>query len=113
MFDNLFWSLYWIDVFSSLGIAVSVGILLASVVGLLCAGFCYDVLKYTSSTALKRGFLVFSIVLVLALVGSLIPSKPTMYMMLGVKATKDFTETETGKKLEKYINEQLAKLLKQ
>ena len=117
MFDNLFWALYWIDVLSGLPSTLLFAAFLAVASGfgamMLTAIFRGEfnderVSKQTAKTSLITCLLAF----VLTLASGFIPNRQTMYMMLGVKATKNFTETDMGKKLQEYINEQMDSFLK-
>lgn len=111
MFNDLFWSLYWIDVLSNIpgytligGLSVG---LLALAVGMVVNGILDD--EYQG---IKAGIWFFCIIYPIVVLFSFIPSKQTMYMMLGVKTTDNVVNSETGQKLQKIINSEIDNYLK-
>jgi hypothetical protein len=109
MFNDLFWALYLIDILQNIGGALVGGSLIT---GLICVGPCaYYVLEKEEAVPKLWLYGIPSIIICSSLLLAAIPSKQTMYMMLGVRATENFTQTEMGKKLEAYINGQMDEFL--
>ncbi len=111
MFNDLFWALYLIDVLSSVHSLVIMPLVVCVAVWLIVGIHDSEVLV-SEEWGYKKPVLWALIISVMAsLFLVLIPSRQTMYMMLGVRATENFTQTEMGKKLEAYINGQMDEFL--
>jgi hypothetical protein len=119
MFSDLFWALYWIDVFSSFGPNM-VGSLVVAVTAFGAIGglrLAYITSpKMDNQAAMKFAFVpaAWWALLVFFFLFSLnfIPTKQTMYMMLGVKTTENVVESPLGKKLQQIIDAEVDGYLK-
>lgn len=114
------WALYWIDILSNLPGNILRGLFfgaIAAVVILIAHGIYNTDSSYESripADTIKRRMLWLPLLLVVlpALLLSFVPSKQTMHLMLGVKATDTIVNSETGQKVQKIINEKLEEYLK-
>lgn len=116
MFNDLFWALYFIDVLSNFpGRLVGGALIITAVCAIALIPFGMINGEMEESGAPKKTFTsavkLWVALMVLVVFIAFIPSKQTMYMMLGVRATENFTQTEMGKKLEAYINGQMDEFL--
>lgn len=118
MFNDLFWALYWIDVLSGLPrTVVTTAAILGVLAALLCLICALNLSDRHDTTAeqdradhkkIRKKIMWWYVGLVLLSVPvSLVPSKQTMYMMLGVKATDNIVNSETGKKLQEIVNKEI------
>lgn len=111
MFNDLFWALYLIDVLSDFPALIFIP-LLSGLAILVIIAIHNDDHCASEAWSYKKGVGWTVLVSVLcALFIMAVPSKQTMYMMLGVRVTDNFTQTEMGKKLEVYINSQMDEFL--
>jgi MFS family permease len=121
MFSDLFWALYIIDVVSGLGAVFGLSILgfgcsIAAVLGNRF-GYCTDNWGRLRENArpwdAKKWLLIGTLLgAVLGLCVALVPSKKTMYMMLGVKTTENVVESPLGKKLQQIVDAEVDGYLK-
>jgi hypothetical protein len=109
MFHDLFWAIYWIDVLSGLPGLIGLGALLAVMPAFFASFLGHD--KGHPVFTWRVPAVYVGIVLVTAL-SAFIPSKQTMYMMLGVKTTENVVETPLGKKLQQIIDAEVDGYLK-
>jgi hypothetical protein len=105
MFHDLFWALYWIDVLSRIVPSLVVGTLVGSIVSVFPSAFLHDCVN--TAHAGRWGWSVFVSILVGAILIAFVPSKQTMYMMLGVRATENIVESPIGKKLQSVLDAQI------
>jgi len=109
MFSDLFWALYWIDVLSGIGHAMLGG----SVLGIISALITCLVRDLDESgPRLSSVLMGFIPVFVFVTLTAFIPSKQTMYMMLGVRTTDHVVNSDVGKKLQKIIDQEIDGWLK-
>jgi hypothetical protein len=109
MFNDLFWAIYWIDVLGSLPGNAFGGVLLAALGSFfVCLFRDFHLEKPRASSALMGFLPVFFTVLLF----NFVPSKSTMYMMLGVKTTENVVESPLGKKLQQIIDAEVDGYLK-
>jgi hypothetical protein len=125
MFSDLFWALYWIDVLSGLFGAVvgGAGVILTALVFTVLFTHMFTDTSFTSESkaigllAQRKRFLKIQTVIAISLysltvMGAFIPSKQTMYIMLGVKTTENVVESPLGKKLQAIIDAEVDGYLK-
>jgi len=110
MFSDLFWALYLIDVLSQIPGNIGGGIFFGLVAACIAAVVRHGMMG-VKGVLFKAYAIPFLVVWFMSVALAFIPSKQTMYMMLGVRATENFTQTEMGKKLEAYINGQMDEFL--
>lgn len=119
MFDTLMWALYFVDVLSRIqDIATVLFALMLTAIG-LTAFFCMLTADYSDdfmqklhrvlSSTVSKIIIVF--VLLLYFTSWAIPTKETMHMMLGVKATGEVVNSETGQKVQRALNAKLDEYL--
>jgi hypothetical protein len=118
MFDTLFWALYGIDVLSKLtalanGLfaAASVATTLALIVCFVVADGDNDDLKHNLGFVFNPAKWVLIPIVLFFLASFAIPQKDTMYMMLGVRATDNIVNSETGQRVQKLVNKKLDEYL--
>jgi hypothetical protein len=104
MFSDLFWALYLIDVLGNFSSGLGLWV---AAVGFWC--LLSQLFKWGYK---KRLWLVIGIITLVIIIGCLLPSKGTMYMMLGVKTTENVVESPLGKKLQEIINAEVDGYLK-
>ena len=106
MLLDLMWALYFIDVLSSLLGSIAFALFIVSTP--LVVYTCVTLESFpTLRTMVKVAFLgVF-----LGLLMSAVPSKDTMYLMLGVKTTDSAMKTDTGQRLQMLLDKKLEKYL--
>jgi hypothetical protein len=112
MFSDLFWALYLIDVVGNF--STGLGLWVAAV-GLVFAATAIhdDTCFHEGKWGYKKPlWLVMPITTLVIIIGCLLPSKGTMYMMLGVKTTENVVESPLGKKLQEIINAEVDGYLK-
>lgn len=115
--DNLVWWLYIIDVISSLPRNLLIlGIFIPGVCGSVGWAIYYDLRSYTSGDVkgwwwvLKR---VWGVTIPLTFFLSIIPSKETMYYMLGVSVTNQALNIPTAQRMVNVLNGKLEDYLKE
>jgi hypothetical protein len=112
--NDLFWSLWLIDYLGSLPsnlIGACFFLFLLLLITLFVNGIIYEYEKEKRIT--RKQMTYFGVgLLFLPFLFSAIPSKQTMYLMLGVKTTENVMQTEFGKKIEQLVNQELDKLIK-
>ena len=107
MASDLMWSLYWIDVLSKVGGGMFFTAFLS-----LTAAFtaCFITVMWDAEKAVSLRYSAIA-ALCVALVSApliiFVPSKDTMYMMLGIRTTDAVLNTDTGKKLQEIIQKKL------
>lgn len=106
MLNDLFWALYWIDALSNLGVFFSgpgfvMGCVFFAVISSLAPWL------FGIAAKVKYGIWWFIGSTLLGIVTCLIPSKQTMYLMLGVKGGEAVVNSEFGKKIGSIIEGQL------
>jgi hypothetical protein len=101
MIVDLMWAFYWIDVLSGMHLAL-VTAALASIVAALINVMTYDLLD-----RFLFGRMSFAIIFVLCIAANFIPSKQTMYIMLGLKTTDTALQSQMGKKLTVIIEKEI------
>lgn len=107
--NELMWALYWIDVLAELRTNIAGSGLLTA---LVCIGATVIYGAAEQRLIPKKWWLFIAVVVMLpAILLSFIPSKQTMYVMLGVKTTANVMESDTGKKLQKIVDQQLDDLI--
>ena len=107
MLSDLMWALYFIDVIDKLIGCLFAGVFIAVI--LVCMKAAIDNKQPTmrviqSCTAIG---------LFVGLMLSAIPSKDTMYLMLGVKTTDNVMQTDTGQRLQLLLNKKLDKYIEE
>ena len=123
MFSDLFWALYWIDVLSGSGVQIFGGLcIIVVLVMLLCVftsmyyteeyGMSMEDKQKNASKWYKKWCWLGGGVYVVCLLTIFIPSKQTMYMMLGVRTTDHVVNSDVGKKLQKIIDSEIDGWLK-
>lgn len=105
MFHDLFWALYWIDVLSGV-INHFLGASAAAILGFSA------VMALTGGTEPKWGSALAAAAFVCTMLFVFIPSKQTMYMMLGARTTETAINSDLGKKLQTIINKEVDDWLK-
>lgn len=101
MFNDLFWAIYWIDILGGLSRGLA-GILLFGVVAAIASVILRDLREDGPQT---RSIVIgFCLSLVVSLPMLFVPSKQTMYMMLGVKTTEHVMDSPLGKKIKQIID---------
>jgi hypothetical protein len=118
MFDTLFWALYGIDVLTKLA-ALAYGLFAAACVTSVIALFICSIaaegkgddLKYNLGFVFKPAKWVLIPIVLFFLLSFAIPQKDTMYMMLGVRATDNLVNSETGQRVQKLVNKKLDEYL--
>jgi hypothetical protein len=116
--NDLFWALYWIDVLGSFPDAFGKAVLSGLVAGLvflfLFCGINGDFSKPNPQPRSVKQTIVASVLFMMfvVVVSAFIPSKQTMYLMLGVKTTENVMESDMGKKLKSIVDAELDGLLK-
>jgi hypothetical protein len=115
MFSDLFWAVYLIDVLSDFPALILVPAVLFAFVTMIVA-LHNDSQRYESnpiSWSYKKFWTpTLLVAFAVALLIILVPSKGTMYMMLGVKTTQNVVESPLGKKLTEIINAEVDGYLK-
>ncbi len=129
MFSDLFWALYFIDILSNSFSTALVGIVVASILCFLFWWLSHQdietvrdynadiakekiaVIEKSNKAGLAKAKNIFWITIFITVVAIFIPSKTTMYMMLGVRTTENFSKTEMGKKLEAFLNKEIDKMI--
>jgi hypothetical protein len=101
MFSDLFWALYWIDILSAFGRNVFGAFLLGIILGGIMLLIKEFQRKPLSTGVFAAGFLPAFLAVSLL---SFIPSKSTMYMMLGVKTTENVVSSPLGQKLQQIVD---------
>lgn len=120
MFNDLFWALYWIDVLSGLGKDIIFGGLFVALMAACTIAFICLATDpgYQNEEEKKRRLAVRAKLIpraiwswigayLLMVVLCFIPSKQTMYLMLGVKGGEAVVNSEFGKKIGSIIEGQL------
>jgi hypothetical protein len=113
--NDLFWALYWIDILSGFNgqwmAGTFLGCCLTGGLGALLGAAHADnkQLKYYPLWMPITGI---TVGIILSIVMNFVPSKQTMYLMLGVKTTENVMESDMGKKLESIVDAELNDLLK-
>jgi Na+/proline symporter len=103
--NDLFWALYWIDVLSGCE-ALLFFPFIAFLLHLLVKGIALE------ERITKKGIFISMVAgLIVGLVFMLVPSKQTMYLMLGVKTTENVMQSDFGKKIQKIVDQELDKLM--
>lgn len=112
MFNDLFWAVYIIDVLSDLPAFFLIPFVMGA--GAVVATLYNEEMPTREEEwGWKQVWKTcFVIGLLIALVIIVVPSKNTMYVMLGTKTTEGFLDTDTGKKIQKLIDLQMDKFLK-
>lgn len=112
MFNDLFWALYLIGVLSNawvlLMLPACAGVLTCLFVAMRNDGTCEAAWGFKAPLRWAIG-----LSLICALLIILIPSKQTMYMMLGVKMTDNVVNSDFGKKMQKIVDMEVDKYLGQ
>lgn len=108
MIQDVFWALYLIDILSSWPALFLAPAFTGALV--LAVSWIIDDDR-PASTYQRHAISGACVGVVMGLFMILIPSKSTMYIMLGVHTTERFTETEIGQKLEAYVSREVDKFL--
>lgn len=112
MFSDLFWALYWIDVLSNLrDFYLGTPAFFVGGVGMAFVIVAFSALVLEKPRT-RYGVYWLLTITVLGTVLSFLPSKQTMYMMLGVKTTENVVESPLGKKLQAIIDAEVDGYLK-
>ena len=107
MASDLMWSLYWIDVLSNAGAGIVVSAFL-SLAAAFVVGFLMTLWDVANAVIARYCTIVgLCVMLVSTPLMIFVPSKDTMYMMLGIRTTDAVLNTDTGKKLQEIIQKKL------
>jgi NhaP-type Na+/H+ or K+/H+ antiporter len=98
--NDLFWALWLIDFLSQIGVCVFFGVLIG-------ATLAFGIGTVFDGEAKKAMLLAFLLPILIFVLGAMIPSKPTMYVMLGVKMTNNVMQSDFGKKIQQIVDTQL------
>lgn len=106
MFSDLFWAIYWIDVLSGFMDHIFGGLIVAFLIGVV-----YSIIRDSTAagpqTTTKNILIGFFVSFVISVLLAFIPSKGTMYVMLGVKTTENIVQSPIGQKLQQLVNQEI------
>lgn len=102
------WAFYWIDVISKILPVFVLGFLSFAILGVLLMLPSSDMDDYRAKLYLKKVFktLICSWLIICSII-VFIPSKQTMYIMLGLYGGDKIINSETGKKLASIVEHEL------
>lgn len=106
MFSDLFWAIYWIDVLSGFMDHIFGGLTMSILIGVV-----YSIIRDSTShgpnCSTKNILVGFFVSFVISVLLAFIPSKGTMYVMLGVKTTENIVQSPIGQKLQQLVNQEI------